>query len=64
VWRVAGHRSASPRGILFVVLATCMLGLAYQAIKAGVWVVALAGVVLGGWMLDLASYDLGLRHRS
>jgi hypothetical protein len=60
---VTGHRPPSPRGILFVVLAASMLGLAYEAATARVWVVALAAVVLGGWMLDLASRDLGLRRR-
>ncbi len=44
-------------------LAASMLGLAYEAATARVWVVALAAVVLGGWMLDLAARDLGLRRR-
>ncbi len=53
---------ASARGVLFVVLALALLGIAYEAAVAGEWVVAAAAGVLGVWMADLAVRDIGLRR--
>lgn len=54
----------SARGVLFVVLAVGLLGIAAAAAAAREWAVALAAAVLGAWMADLALRDLGLRRRA
>ena len=41
-------------GLLFVLLAASFAGIAVAAGRAGVWVVALAAAVLGGWLASLA----------
>ena len=51
------------RGLLFVVLAFGLLGIAYGAARAGVWVIAVAALVLGVWMADLARRDLARARR-
>jgi hypothetical protein len=53
----------SARGVLFVVLAVGLLGIAAEAVSARVWAVAVAAAVIGAWMGDLALRDLGLRRR-
>ena len=60
-----GHRYASRRaGVLFVVLALGLLGIAVAAASAREWAVAVAAAVLGAWMADLALRDLGVRGRA
>jgi hypothetical protein len=60
-----GHRlRPSARGVLFVVLALGLLGIAVAAATAREWAVAVAAAVLGGWMADLALRDLGVRGRA
>jgi hypothetical protein len=54
----------SARGVLFVVLALGLLGIAVAAASAREWAVAAAAAVLGGWMTDLALRDLGVRGRA
>lgn len=54
----------SARGVLFVVLALGLLGIAAAAAAAGEWAVAVAAAVIGGWMADLALRDLGVRSRA
>jgi len=41
-------------GLLFLLLAASFGGIAVTAGRAGVWVVALAAAVLGGWLASLA----------
>ena len=65
------YRSAMPpsrlrlsaRGVLFVVLALGLLGIAVAAATAREWAVAVAAAVLAAWMADLALRDLGVRRR-
>jgi hypothetical protein len=60
-----GHRMRlSARGVLFVVLALGLLGIAGAAASAGEWAVAVAALVIGAWMADLALRDLGVRGRA
>ncbi len=60
-----GHRlRLSARGVLFVVLALGLLGIALAAVSAREWAVAVAAAVLGAWMADLALRDLGVRGRA
>lgn len=47
------------RGALFTALAVGLLGIAWEAAAASVWVIAAAAVVIGVWMADLARRDLG-----
>ena len=54
----------SARGVLFVVLAVGLLGIAAGAATAGEWAVAAAAAILGAWMADLALRDLGIRTRA
>jgi hypothetical protein len=54
----------SARGVLFVVLAVGLLGIAAVAAAAREWAVAVAAAVLGAWMADLALRDLGIRSRA
>jgi hypothetical protein len=54
----------SARGVLFVVLALGLIGIAVGAAAAGVWAVAAAAATIGAWMADLALRDLGVRHRA
>jgi hypothetical protein len=54
----------SARGVLFVVLALGLLGIAAAAAAAGEWAVAAASAVIGAWMADLALRDLGVRRRA
>ena len=54
----------SARGVLFVVLAHGLLGIAAAAAAAGEWAVAAASAVIGAWMADLALRDLGVRGRA
>jgi hypothetical protein len=61
VWTVPARPRLSSRGILFVVLALGLLGLAFTAASARRWLIALPAVALGLWMADLALRDLGLR---
>jgi hypothetical protein len=59
------HRTRlSARGLLFVVLALGLLGIAVAATSAGEWAVAVAAFVIGAWMADLALRDLGVRGRA
>lgn len=46
------------RGVLFGVLALALAGMAFAAAVAGVWVIAVAALVLAVWMADLARRDL------
>jgi hypothetical protein len=46
------------RGLLFVVLATGLIGIAVAAFRADALVIAVAAAVLGVWMGDLARRDL------
>jgi hypothetical protein len=46
------------RGVLFGVLALALAGMAFAAAMAGVWVIAVAALVLALWMADLARRDL------
>lgn len=46
------------RGVLFAVLALALAGMAFAAATAGVWVIAVAALVLAIWMADLARRDL------
>ena len=41
-------------GLLFLVLAACFGGIGVAAGRAGVWVIALAAAVLGGWMATMS----------
>ena len=67
---VGRYRSAMPRsrlrflarGVLFVVLAIGLLGIAVAAATAREWAVAVAAAVLAAWMADLALRDLGVRR--
>jgi hypothetical protein len=60
-----GHRMrVSARGVLFVVLALGLLGIAVAATSAREWAVAVAAFVIGAWMADLALRDLGVRGRA
>jgi hypothetical protein len=60
-----GHRlRLSARGVLFVVLALGLLGIAAAAASAREWAVAVAALVIGAWMADLALRDLGVRGRA
>jgi hypothetical protein len=52
------------RGVLFVVLALGLLGIAVAAATARRWAVAAAASVLAAWMADLALRDLGVRSRA
>jgi len=52
------------RGVLFVVLAVGLLGIAVAAASAREWAVAAAAAVLAAWMTDLALRDLGVRNRA
>jgi hypothetical protein len=52
------------RGVLFVVLALGLIGIAVGAAAAGVWAVAAAAAIIGAWMADLALRDLGVRNRA
>ena len=52
------------RGVLFVVLALGLLGIAVAAATARRWAVAAAAAVLAAWMGDLALRDLGVRSRA
>jgi hypothetical protein len=54
----------SARGVLFVVLALGLLGIAVAAASAREWAVAVAAAVIGAWMADLALRDLGVRGRA
>jgi hypothetical protein len=54
----------SARGVLFVVLAVGLLGIAAAAATAREWAVTVAALVLGAWMADLALRDLGIRSRA
>jgi hypothetical protein len=46
------------RGVLFGVLALALAGMGFAAAVAGVWVIAVAALVLAVWMGDLARRDL------
>ncbi|HET6850616.1 MAG TPA: hypothetical protein VFH74_17300 [Gaiellales bacterium] len=46
------------RGVLFGVLALALAGMAFAAATAGVWVIAVAAMVIALWMGDLARRDL------
>jgi len=48
----------NPRGLLFAVLAVGLLAIGAFAAVSSVWVIAVAGIVLGLWMADLARRDL------
>jgi hypothetical protein len=52
------------RGLLFAALTLGLGAIALAAASAGEWVVAAAGLVLAGWMADLARRDLRPRRRS
>ena len=54
----------SARGVLFVVLAVGLLGIAAAAAAAREWAVTVAAAVIGAWMADLALRDLGIRSRA
>lgn len=54
----------SARGVLFVVLALGLFGIAAAAAVAREWAVAAAAAVLAAWMGDLALRDLGVRGRA
>ncbi len=41
-------------GLLFVLLAASFAWIAFAAGRAGVWVVAVAAAVIGGWLASLA----------
>jgi hypothetical protein len=41
-------------GLLFLVLAAGFGGIAVAAGRAGVWVIAVASAVLGGWMASMS----------
>jgi hypothetical protein len=60
---VAGRPHASPRGILFVLIAVGLLGIAYEAVSGREWIVAAAAGLLAVWMAELAARDLGVRAR-
>jgi len=51
----------NPRGLLFAGLALGLLAIGAFAAVSAVWVIAVAGVVLGLWMADLARRDLRKR---
>jgi hypothetical protein len=51
-------RPMRSRGLLFVVLATGLIGIAVAAFRADALVIAVAAAVLGVWMGDLARRDL------
>ena len=42
-------------GLLFLVLGLGFAGIAYASGREGVWVIALAAAVLGGWMLTMSA---------
>ena len=48
----------NPRGLLFAVLAAGLLAIGVFAAVSSVWVPAVAGIVLGLWMADLARRDI------
>jgi uncharacterized membrane protein len=48
----------NPRGLLFAALALGLLAIGGFAATSEEWVIAVAGVVLGLWMADLARRDL------
>jgi succinate-acetate transporter protein len=48
-------------GLLFLFLAVCFAGIAVAAARAGEWVIAVAGAVLGAWLATMAIR--GLRPR-
>ncbi len=48
-------------GLLFLVLALGFGGIALSAGRAGVWVISVAAVALGGWMATM-SFRLLRRH--
>jgi hypothetical protein len=50
-------------GLLFLVLSLGFVGIAVAGARAGVWVVAAAAAVLGGWMLTMSLRLLGKRSR-
>jgi hypothetical protein len=41
-------------GLLFLVLALGFVGIGYASAGAGQWVIAVAAVALGGWMLTMS----------
>jgi hypothetical protein len=47
--------------VLFAVLAAGLLAIGVFAAVSSVWVIAVAGIVLGLWMGDLARRDLRRR---
>ena len=49
------------RGLLFLILALGLAGVALAAANARLWVIAVAAVVLAVWMGDLARRDLRVR---
>lgn len=49
------------RGLLFLILALGLAGVALAAANARSWVIAVAAVVLAVWMGDLARRDLRVR---
>ena len=51
----------NPRGLLFAGLALGLVAIGAYAVVSAKWVIAVAGVVLGLWMADLARRDLRRR---
>lgn len=51
----------NPRGLLFAALAAGLVAIGVFAAVSSVWVIAVAGVVLGLWMADLARRDMRRR---
>ena len=49
------------RGLLFLILALGLAGVALAAANARSWVIAVAAVVLAVWLGDLARRDLRVR---
>ncbi|HEY3765595.1 MAG TPA: hypothetical protein VGL44_10600 [Gaiellales bacterium] len=50
------------RGALFAALTVGLLGIAWAAASASVWIIAGAAAAIGLWMADLARRDLGPRR--
>jgi hypothetical protein len=60
--RVHPRIRLSARGVLFVLLAAGLLGIAWAAAAAGRWPLAVPAAAVGLWMGDLALRELGVRR--
>jgi hypothetical protein len=58
---VAARPQRRGLGALFLVLTLFFAGIAVAAVRAGVWPVAVAAAVIGGWMATMAASALRRR---